>query len=144
MQIVAAFVFGAFTDLTVWATGWIVADTYIVKFVLMVFAVLITALGISIEVRCKAWMLAGEMTVGAIADVSKARFRNVKIVFDVVLVLTAAVISMMLFGSPFGKLGEVVIREGTLISALFTGLAMKFIDPLVDSLIGNTIDRTFR
>lgn len=143
MQIVAALVFGALTDLTIWATSWIVAGTYAGKFVLMVLSVLITALGISIEVRCRAWMLAGEMTVAAIADVSGTKFRNVKIAFDVALVIIAAAISWAVSGNPLGRGDSVVIREGTLISALFTGLAMKFIDPIVDRCIGHTIDNTF-
>lgn len=140
MQIPAALVFGALTDLTIWATGWIVAQAYVGKFALMVLSVLITALGISIEVRCKAWMLAGEMTVAAIADVSGFKFRNVKIAFDMLLVLVTVGISWFVFGNLLGDGNVVVIREGTLISALCTGLAMKFMDPLVERLIGRTVD----
>lgn len=143
MQIAAAMVFGFLTDFTIWATGWIVTSAYIGKFALMMLAVLITAVGISIEVRCKAWMLAGEMTVVAIAEVGGWKFSNAKICFDIVLVLLAAVVSFFVFSNPFGSPDSVVIREGTLVLALFTGLAMKITDPVVDKIIGKTIDGSF-
>lgn len=141
MQIAAAIVFGALTDAAVWAFSWIVPAGYISKAILMIMSCIITAAGISIEVRAKAWMLAGEMTVAAIAEVSGAKFSNVKIIFDCSLVAISAIISFALFGNIFGKEDMVVIREGTLASALLTGLLMKFIDPWTEKIFGRIIDR---
>ena len=141
MQIAAAVVFGVLTDTAIWAFSWIVPANYISKAILMLLSCMITAAGISIEVRAKAWMLAGEMTVAAIAEVSGAKFRNVKIIFDCSLVAISAIISLALFGNIFGKEDMIVIREGTLVSALLTGFLMKFIDPWTDRIFGKMIDR---
>ena len=140
MQIAAAVVFGVLTDAAIWAFSWITPDNYISKAILMLLSCLITAAGISIEVRAKAWMLAGEMTVAAIAEVSGAKFRNVKIIFDCSLVAISSIISLAIFGSLYGKNDMVVIREGTLVSAFLTGYLMKFIDPWADRIIGKMTD----
>lgn len=141
MQILAAVVFGGLTDLAIWGTSWIVAATYTGKASLMLLSIVITAAGISIEVRAHAWMLAGEMTVAAISDVTGYKFRNVKIIFDVVLVAISAITAYIIFRNPIGNGTEVVIREGTLASALLTGLFMKFIDPVTEKIFGGIIDR---
>ena len=106
---------------------------------LMVLSVILTSAGISIEVRARAWMLAGEMTVAAIAETGKMKFRNVKIAFDISLVIIAAAMSMLMSGHLLGDGQQTVIREGTLVSALFTGYLMRFLDPLTDRLLRRII-----
>ena len=134
MQIAAAVLFGFLTDAAIWATSWIAAETYLGKAGLMLLSCVITAVGISLEVKADAWMLAGEMTTAAIAEVTGAKFRNVKIVFDCSLVVIAAVISLAISGNPTGDGEYVVIREGTLVSAFLTGWLMRFIEPLTDKI----------
>ncbi|MDE5731627.1 MAG: hypothetical protein K2H95_01110 [Bacteroidales bacterium] len=141
MQIAAAFVFGFLTDAAIWAFSWLTLPSYLGKASVMLLSCALTAAGISIEVRAKAWMLAGEMTVAAISDVSGFRFRNVKIVFDSALVIISAVISLIAFGSVLGKGDTVVIREGTLVTALLTGYLMKFFDPVTERIFGKILDR---
>lgn len=131
MQIPAAVVFGLLTDAAILAFSWIDASSYAMRMLLCILTVIITALGVSLEVIAKAWMLAGEQTTAAISQVSKISFSNVKVGFDVFLVLISAAFSFFVFGNPFGNGEDVVIREGTLILAVFTGLCMKITDPLV-------------
>ena len=69
-----------------------------------------------------------------IAQVTGTKFSNVKIVIDVVLVLLSAGFAWLSFRSFFGDGADIVIREGTLILALLTGLCMKLTDPIVDRL----------
>ena len=134
MQIVASVVFGLLTDLCIWAFSWIEVSTYAGRLGLTLLAVVITALGISIEVLPQAWMLAGEQTVWAISKVSKVKFSTIKIAFDVALVAIAAIFAFCAFHNPTGTADSVVIREGTLIFAVFTGLCMKLTDPLAAKL----------
>lgn len=141
MQIAAAAVFGLLTDLSLMAVCNLAPANYLQKFGLLILSCVITAAGISIEVRSKAWMLAGEMTVAAISEVGKFKFRNVKIIFDTSLVAVSAIASYFLFGSLTGKGDLTVIREGTLISALLTGYLMKFTDPLANRLLGPVLDK---
>ena len=135
MQIPAALVFGVLTDLSIWAFDWISAGSYAMRILLMVLSILITALGISLEVKGNAWMLAGEMTDAALADFLGIKFRNAKIGFDIFLVAAAAATAWLVFGNPLGDGTENVIREGTLMSALLTGWCMRFTDKIADGMI---------
>ena len=135
MQIPAALVFGILTDLSIWAFDWIVAGSYGIRVLLMVLSIVITALGISLEVKGNAWMLAGEMTDAALADFLGIKFRNAKIGFDIFLVAAAAVTAWVAFGNPLGDSTENVIREGTVMSALLTGWCMRFTDKIADGII---------
>lgn len=156
MQIVAAFVFGYLTDLAIYIFEPVEVVSFGGKIGFMLASCLITALGISIEVRSKAWMLAAEMTTASIAKVSKAKFSNVKIIFDSSLVVIAAIMSYIFFGNALGSSSNsdimanlmaeapgVVIGIGTLVSAVGTGLLMKLTDPITEKCIGKTIDNTF-
>ena len=121
MQIPAALVFGVLTDLSIWAFDWISAGSYAMRILLMALSILITALGISLEVKGNAWMLAGEMTDAALADFLGIKFRNAT--------------AWLAFGNPLGDGTENVIREGTLMSALLTGWCMRFTDKIADGMI---------
>ncbi|MBR1407020.1 MAG: hypothetical protein IJ578_08860 [Bacteroidales bacterium] len=134
MQIPAAFVFGYLCDAAIWACQGIPAATYAARMALCLASVLLTAVGIHIEVIAGAWILAGDKLTDVIAQVSGTKFSNVKIVIDVVLVLLSAGFAWLSFRSFFGDGTDIVIREGTLILALLTGLCMKLTDPLVDRL----------
>ena len=127
MQIPAAVVFGVLTDCAIWAFDWVNAGSYLMQLVLMCLSILVTALGISLEVKGNAWMLAGEMTNAALADVLNVKFRNV--------------IAWFAFGNVLGNGSENVIREGTIMSALLTGLCMRFTDKLADVMIPASVKK---
>ena len=141
MQIAAAFVFGFLTDASIWAFSWIGVQSMGTRLLLTILSVIITALGISLEVMGKAWMLAGEMTDAALAKVLNVKFRNAKIGFDIFLVIVSAAIASFAFGNPLGSPQAEVIGIGTVISALFTGYCMKFTDPLAKKIFGRAIDK---
>ncbi|MCM1178329.1 MAG: DUF6198 family protein [Clostridium sp.] len=154
LQLVASFLFGFLTDGALWLIHGIQASAFSGKFILMIISCIITAAGISIEVRAKAWMLAGEMTTAAFATVTGKKFSNVKIAFDISLVLIAALISWAIFGNPLAA-GEftslkdsllaqqegVIIGIGTIVSAIITGLLMKVIDPVTEAIFGKLLDK---
>ncbi len=135
MQIPAAIVFGALTDISIWAFSWISVSTYGMKVLLMVLSIVVTALGISFEVIGNGWMLAGEMTDKAISVAMGIKFRYAKIGFDIFLVIVAAAIAWFCFHNPLGNGVENVIREGTIMSALFTGVCMRFTDKIANFLV---------
>ncbi len=139
MQILAAAVFGALMDVAIYFTEWIIPADYVARIELMILSILLMALGISIEVRSRAWMIAGEMTVAAIAQVLKIKFRNVKIIFDCSLVAFTILFSLCVFGNPFGDGINAVVREGTLAMALFVGLTMHLTDPVADRMLRQII-----
>lgn len=140
MQIPAALVFGFLTDAAIWAFDWIDVYTYLPRMVLCILTVVVTALGVSLEVMGNAWMLAGEQTTAALAEVTGKPFSQVKIAFDVFLVIISALFAWIVFRNPLGDGQNNVIREGTLILAVFTGLCMKLTDPLCGKIFGRMLD----
>ena len=86
----------------------------------------------------RAWMLSGDRTVAAIADVGHTTFSTAKVWFDVAFVALAAGLTFCFFGHLTGNGHNVVIREGTLLLAALTGLCMKVTDPIINRLLGRT------
>ena len=134
LQLLAAFVFGYLCDFCIWIIKDVEVTSYLMRMVFCLLTVLLTAIGIRLEVIGNAWMLAGEKVVVVFSEVTGIKFSNAKIGEDVLLVVLSAVFAWICFGNPFGNGEHIVIREGTLILAVFTGLCMKLTDPLVDKI----------
>ena len=136
MQIPAAFVFGYMCDGAIWLFDSIdaPATNYTIQILLSLAAVVITAIGIKLEVLGRGWILAGDMTTAILADETKKPFGTVKVIFDVALVAITALLAWVFFGLLTGNGRTVVIREGTIILAVLTGLCMRVTDPLLDKL----------
>ena len=134
IQLAAAFIFGYLCDACIWLLKDVDITSYLMKIVLILVAVLLTAVGIRLEVIGKTWILAGDQVVDTFSTVTGVKFSNAKIGEDILLVTLSAAFAWICFGSPFGHGEEIVIREGTLILAALTGLCMKLTDPLVDKV----------
>ena len=120
MQIPAAFVFGYLCDAAIWAFDWLQVDSYETQMFLCILTILVTAIGVRLEVIGNAWMLAGEMTTVVLSDVTQTRFSTVKVLFDIFCVILSAAFAWFAFGYLTGNGSSVVIREGTLILAICT------------------------
>ena len=134
LQLAAAFVFGYLCDAWIWLIRDVQVPSYAIQLFYSLLTVLVTAVGIRLEVIGNAWILAGDQSVVVLAEVCGRKFSNVKIAFDIFLVILSAGFAFAVFGPPFGDGNAVVIREGTVILALFTGACMELTDPLVDKL----------
>ena len=99
-----------------------------------VIAIIITAIGLRIEINGNAWMLSGDKTCAVVSDVFNISFSNVKVGFDVFFVIVSVLFSWYAFGQFFGNGETNIIREGTLLLAVLTGLCMKLTDPLVEKV----------
>ena len=144
LQIVASALFGYLIDGWMWALGWLHPTGFAARLGLTVLAGAVTALGVSIEVAGKAWMLSAEMTAHAFAKVFRKPFHRMKIVMDSLVVVISAALAWLFFGNPFGSgawtgLGDVllartpgvVIGLGTLVLAVLPGWMMRLTDPPV-------------
>ena len=60
LQLAAAFVFGYLCDACIWLLHGVEISSYLMKVVLILIAVILTAIGIRLEVIGKAWILAGD------------------------------------------------------------------------------------
>lgn len=134
MQIPAVLLFGYLCDVCIWACQGLPAEGYALQLVWSVLAIVVTAVGLRIEINGNAWMLSGDKTCAAVSEVFGISFSSVKIAFDVLFVLGSAAFAWFAFGSLFGNGETNVIREGTLLLAVLTGLCMKVTDPYVGKI----------
>lgn len=121
LQVPLSFALGWFTDIGMWLVGGIPAEAYCVKIALILIGIVIIGFGISFSVIADLIMNCGETLVKAIADRWRLNFGNVKTGFDIFCVCLSIVMSLLFFD--FTIVGT---REGTVISALLTGSAVRF------------------
>lgn len=120
IQIPVSVLFAYFIDFTMGMLSFLNPNTYILKVVFLLIGCSILALGISMEVIANVVMLSGEAFVKALSSKLDKEFGTTKVSFDITLVLTACIVSLILFRRIAG------VREGTIIAALIVGLIARF------------------
>lgn len=135
LQIPLSFLFGYFTDFGLWFVSHISAEQYLFRLLMVFIGIVILGLGVSLAVIANVIMNSGEAFVKAVSDSIHKEFGNVKIAFDLCCVGLAVILSLLFFD--FSIVGT---REGTVLSAIFTGVVVKFFnkrlrDPLTDRLM---------
>ena len=129
LQIVVSFLFGFYTDLTMWMTGLFQFDSSIFGYVMRVIQLCVggglLAYGIALEVKCDVLMLAGEGFPLAISKVVHVDFGKVKMFSDTGLVIVGAVFCLIFFGSWHWEL----IGVGTLFSMFYVGFLVRKFSP---------------
>ena len=128
MQLPVAFFFGYLTDFGVWAVSGIVCESYWQQWLICLIGIFPVAVGVSLEVKANVVVLAGEGVVLAICRVLPVKFGYMKVGFDVTLVVTACVLSIVFTGQLQG------VREGTVAAALLVGLIAKRLGKFWDGL----------
>ena len=136
LQVLPILIFGYLVDAAVWLFNALdaPATNYLVQIALCLAAVVLTAIGIRLEVVGKGWILPADSTLNVLTQKTKAKFSTVKVIMDVSLVTMTVILALIFFGLLTGNGETVVIREGTLIQAVLTGLCMHVTDPLVNRL----------
>lgn len=120
LQVPLSFLFGWFTDLGMWMVSFIPANTYLIRLAMVLIGIVILGFGISLSVIANVIMNSGEAFVKAVSNMMNKDFGNIKIGFDVLCVIISLVLSLIFFH--FTIVGT---REGTIISALLTGIVVK-------------------
>lgn len=136
LQIPLSFLFGYFTDFGLWIINDIPNENYIVRLLLVAAGIIFIGFGIALGVIADVILNSGEAIVKAISDVTKKEFGTVKIIFDITWVLMSVVLSLVFFD---GKL--LGTREGTIISAVFVGVTVKFFKPLMQKPLTKILTR---
>ena len=136
-QILVSFLFGFYTDLTMWMTSFLqVPPTlgHTIGWPLQLIELLIggtlLAFGIACEVRCDSLMLAGEGLPLAISQFIGKDFGKVKICSDTVLVAIATVLMLLFFGHWDWEL----VGLGTLVSMFYVGYMVRVFAPHISWL----------
>ena len=118
LQFPIVIAFGYITDFFNWLLGdklgWC-ANTYWQQWIFLLIGILLSSFGVALEVLSRVETMAAEGMSMAISTVTKFKFTNIKVFFDVLFVVIAAVLGFIATG---GLLG---VREGTIAAALLTG-----------------------
>lgn len=138
MQVLPILIFGYMVDGAIWLFDALnaPATTYWVQIVLSLVAVFLTAVGIRLEVVGEGWILPADNTLNVITLRTNAKFAVVKVIMDVTLVVITVVLAFIFFGLLTGNGHTMVVREGTIIQAVLTGICMHFTDPIVTRIFG--------
>ena len=123
LQIPIAFCFGLFIDFSMFMLSWLEPSAYVMKVTVLLVGCVILALGIALEVKANAAMMAGEYLVKAITRRFHGEFGYVKLGFDVTLLTIACILSLVFLSDIQG------VREGTVVSALLVGPIVHFVNP---------------
>lgn len=97
LQLVATVVFGAMIDIASSVLSGITPSSYPEQLLLCFIGIILVALGISIEVMAGLVTVPGEGMVLTISKVAGMKFGNMKVCFDVTLVITATSLSLFHF-----------------------------------------------
>lgn len=122
LQIPANVVFSWLIDVSMKVLGAFQPEKLCIKLPCLIAGCFLLALGIAIEVAPDVITVPGEGIVRVIAKVSGKRFGTVKVYFDVILIVIAAILSFVFFGKLQG------IGIGTVISAIVVGRFVNFIN----------------
>lgn len=123
LQIPIALCFGTFIDISMNMLFWLNPAEYISKIVFLLIGCIILAIGIALEVKANAAMMAGEYLVRTISRHFNKEFGYVKLGLDITLLCTACVLSVCFMSGIYG------VREGTVVAALAVGPIVHFISP---------------
>jgi uncharacterized membrane protein YczE/cytidylate kinase len=129
LQIAVSFLFGFYTDVTMWMTGLFQFDSsamgYVMRFIQLCIGGGLLAYGIALEVKCDVLMLAGEGFPLAISKVVHADFGKVKIFSDTGLVIVGAIFSFIFIGGWHWDM----IGVGTIFSMFYVGFMVREFSP---------------
>lgn len=132
LQIVVSFLFGFYTDFTMWLTGFLQIPYtisplagYPLRFLELLAGGAILAFGIACEVRCDSLMLAGEGLPLAISKFLGKDFSRVKICTDTFLV-SVGVVFMFVF---FDRWDWKMVGVGTIVSMFYVGYMVRVFSP---------------
>ena len=101
--------------------SFIPVNSYAIQLLMIVLGTIVMGFGIALSVIANVIMNSGEAFVKAVSDKLHKDFGIMKIGFDVLCVVLAVALSLIFF-----NLTIVGTREGTIISALCTGIVVSF------------------
>lgn len=128
LQFPAAILFGVMIDVSEYILQPVSLSNYGEEWLFCIIGIVLIALGISMEVMADLITTAGEGIVLAICQVSPFQFGNVKMTFDIILVLISVILSVLFIGKLTG------VREGTLAAMIFVGQITKITNVLMNKI----------
>lgn len=128
VQLIPSLLFGYLIDFFVKIFAPLENNNYLINLVLTLISVIILAIGVYLEINSDTIVMAGEGITSAIALKYRKNFGKTKVIIDSAMVIIAVIISLI------GTHTIVGVREGTIISAIFTGRIVEFLELHFNSL----------
>jgi uncharacterized membrane protein YczE len=120
LQLIFAYAFGLFTDMSLFFTRNLVIDLYPVRLLFLALSLILIAFGVFTVVLTDVVLNAPDGLVKTISERWNIKFSRVKSTFDILCVVTSVILSLSFTGGISG------LREGTIISALSIGGLIGF------------------
>lgn len=121
LQIPFSFLFGAFIDLNMWLTSSLHPSGYMMAIGILLVGCLVQSIGVVFEIKPKVAMMSAEAFVMYASRRWQKPFGKLKVAFDISLVTSAVLLSLLLSHRIEG------IREGSIIAASLTGFIVTFL-----------------
>lgn len=113
-------------------------EEYVMKLVYLVASVVIIGLGVFLYLRAHFVPMPAEGLAAAISEMSGKAFGDCKTAVDCSMITVALILQLIFLGGFSSFTGDtVVVREGTILAAVFVGQIVK----LLTKLIGKPIDK---
>lgn len=125
MQIPFSVLFGWFSDLGIYITDFINPATYIARVAIVFIGVLILGVGISVSIIANVILNPPDAFYKTVSEKWGVNVGIAKLCTDIISVLIAVILGIVLLGRID------VVGIGTLITAVFTGYAVKFFHKLL-------------
>ena len=134
-QLIFAFIFGYFVDITRLILGEFFLPTYLGQLVMLGISIVLIACGIILFMDAKLINLPPEGLMAAITLKKPSwPFHRVKIAVDSAFVTTAILLSFIFLSAIYG------VREGTVLSAILIGKIMPLVRKVISPIMGKILD----
>ena len=130
IQTILAFVYDYLTDFSCSLLAAITPASYLEQVFWMLVGCFVLALGIWIQYKGGVAMLPGEAMNRVISRVTRKRYENIKIAFDIVYIAVSAVICLIFTGKLQG------VWEGSIVAALLVGNIIRMFNHLFGRFFG--------
>lgn len=135
LQLPAGIIFGGFTSFSVWLVSFLPpSSTLSVSLIYLIASIILVAIGELLYLPPNLVPLASSGFVQAISVVSGVPFSKVKVISDVMMILSSG-ITCLIFVHDLGSVGI-----GTVLSAIFIGTTMSILMKIVYKITGREIN----
>lgn len=134
LQLINAFMFGYFTDLSLWILSPMPDLPLDVNFTLLIVSMFLIAAGILIYMPANISPLPGEGVVEAVSLAYDKRFSKVKVCFDTSMVVLSLIICGLFTSDILGS-----VNVGTILAAIFIGIIIRYLTELYEKITGKSI-----
>ena len=128
LQLINAFMFGYFTDLSLWILSPMPDLPLDVNFTLLIVSMFLIAIGILIYMPANIAPLPGEGVVEAVS------LAYDKVCFDTSMVVLSLIICGLFTSDIFGS-----VNIGTILAAIFIGIIIRYLTELYEKITGKSI-----